>query len=179
MTGNGFDNQAGGGLYWFPVSVLARPLSRVFILVGIPGGVAGGTGQWRQVVVFGGDSYRLNRKAVADIIQSYHLDIVAACAEHICHLHIVVKGMAAALLLEHRLYPRDDGAADIPCPEGHGRQAWALLEGRRVNPCRHCGEHPHPVVVAENVDPAAAGYFVDPAELRPEWSAALAAAVAA
>ena len=106
--------------------------------------------------------------AVDNILIAYNRR--AADYGHIVHLPLAAQGQALLLLLEHPPYPRDAGRQELPCPEGHEKQAEALLTKRRPpRQCPRCGKTPTLLPVAQNADPQAAGYFADPEELPETW----------
>lgn len=119
-------------------------------------------------VEWAGQTYRLNQRAVDDLLIAYNRR--AADCGHIVHLYLATQGQALLLRLEHTPYPRDPGRRDLPCPEGHEKQAEALRTKRRPpRQCPHCGKTPTLLPVAQNADPQAAGYFADPEELPEAW----------
>lgn len=122
----------------------------------------GATVQWA------GQTYRLNPRAVADLLIACNRR--AADCGHIVPLPLAAQGQALLLLLGHRPYPRDDRRPARPCPEGHEKQAAALLTRQRPPRQRpRCGQTPTLLPVARNADLRAAGYFADPEELSEAW----------
>ena len=119
-------------------------------------------------VDWAGQTYRLNPRAVADLLIACNRR--AADCGHIVPLPLAAQGQALLLLLEHTPYPRDDRRPARPCPEEHENQAAALLTKRRP-PRRfpRCGKKPTLLPVAQNADPQAAGYFAAPEQLPEAW----------
>ena len=113
-----------------------------------------------QIVEWDGETYRLNRRAVADIVFAH--ESTAQC-DHIIHCHILNKSGKALAFAEHRPYKRDDGEVAIPCPEGHGPQLYALvLDEQEPMWCALCGETPEFYPVAQNLNRDLPDYTPDP-----------------
>ena len=135
-----------------------------------------------QKVEWQGETYRLNRRAVADIeltrpgecnLETYrlkspppgsviHADTGANC-DHIFHCHIIEMGGKFMAFCEHRPYALDDGEGAMPCQEGHAPQLCAEL-GKGAKPvwCALCQETPEFILAIQSFDPELPCFAPDP-----------------